>query len=77
MSSLLPSIRKRAFSLSKTTLFESKRYLSWNAGKYRKEVLVLQALPSDSEYQNDFEARRWILLESYRDSTPGARTMIF
>ncbi len=76
MSSLLQSTQGRVSSLSKTTLFESKKLLSWNAERYRKETLELLVLPSNSEYQKGFEARRWTSSENYKAYTPNARIII-
>lgn len=58
MSSLVQLTQRRASSLSKITLFESKKLLNWDGGICRKEAIELQALPSNSGYQKGFEARR-------------------
>ena len=56
---LVQSTQGRVSSLSKTTLFESRKLLSWNDERYRREALELLALPSNSEYQKGFEVRHW------------------
>ena len=60
MSLLAQSTQKRAFNLSKTIRFESKKLLIWNVDIHRKGALELQALRSNSEYQKGSEARHWI-----------------
>lgn len=76
MSLLVQSTQKRAFNLSKTTLFESRKLLSWSVGMPRKEALELQEERSNGGYQKGFEVRRWILSEICKGYTPDARIMI-
>ena len=50
--------QERASSPSKTTLFESKKLLSWNTEINEKEAMEFQASPSKNEYRKGFDVRR-------------------